>query len=163
MSLLIAASLATAACQNMNYMFDQLGSSSSGLTPGRKLVALPDDVWKREDCDARPLPYIRLDRSDIVPKIAKRGDQVVYTLAYTACVPQQPGYLLGEIMTRIYFDGRLKSQRLDKQYPVETGKWVVNTKVAVPANAEFGSYDVEAIVSAGVETIRDKIRFTVED
>ena len=161
-SLFVALSLAAAACQEVNHLFDPLGSSPGGLTPGRKLVALPDDIWEREDCGIRPLPFIRLDRSDVKPKVAKRGDQVIYTLAYTACVPQQPGYILGEIQTHIYLNGRLKSRRSDTEYPVETGKWVVNTKVAVPANAEPGMYDVEAIVSAGGETIRDRIRFTVE-
>lgn len=163
LSLSVALSLAVVACQDVTSLFGRPGFSPGGLTPGRKLVALPDDVWKREGCEVRPLPYLRLDRSNIQPKIAKRGDQVIYTLAYIACVPQQPGYILGEIQTHIYLDGRLKSRRSDKQYPVETGKWVVNTEVAVPADAKGGMYDIEAIVSADGATIRDKIRFTVEE
>lgn len=150
------------ACQDVNYVFDRLGSSSDGLTPGRKLVALPDEVWKLENCAARTLPYIRLDRSDVKPKTVKRGDQIVYTLSYTACVPQQPGYILGEILTHIYFHDRLKSRRSDTEYPVETGRWVVNTEVVIPANAEPGLYEVEAIVSAGGKTIRDRVSFNVE-
>ena len=126
-------------------------------------MALPEDVWNKEKCESRPLPHIRVDRSDIQPKTAKRGDEIVYTLVYSACVPPQPGYVLGEILTHIYFNGRLKSRRSDTEYPVETGKWMVNTAVAVPANAEPGMYDVEAVVSAGGATIRDKISFTVEE
>lgn len=161
-SVSVAVCLAVAACQDINYLFDRLGSSAEGLTPGRKLVALPDEVWKQEKCEARPLPYIRLDRSDIQPKTAQRGDEIVYTLVYSACVPQQPGYVLGEILTHIYFKDRLKSRRSDTEYPVETGKWVVNTEVAIPVNAEPGMYDVEAVVSAGGATIRDRISFNVE-
>ncbi len=158
----LAACCTATACQNADHFFDRLGSPSEGPTPGRKLVALPDDVWKLESCDSRHLPYIRLDRSDIQPKTARRGDEIIYTLSYTACVPQQPGYILGEILTRIYFNDRLKSRRSDPQYPVETGKWVVNTKVAIPSNAEPGLYAFEAIVTAAGETIRDRISFSVE-
>jgi hypothetical protein len=161
-SLGLALCCVTTACQPVAHFFDQLDVSGD-LTPGRKLVALPDDVWEAENCHVRPLPYIRLYGSDVRPVTAKRGQDIIYTLKYTACVPQQPGYILGEIVTRVYFKDRLQSVRADRNYPVETGRWVVNTRIEVPPIAEPGKYDVVAKVSADGESITDKVIFKVEE
>ena len=160
---LAAAVCGLAACQPMGQLMTQLEFASTGSSPGRKLVVLPDAIWKRENCDVRPLPYIRLERSDVQPRRAKPGDEVIYKLAYVACVPPQPGYLLGEIHTRIHFQGRLQSQRSDTNYPVETGKWVVNTKIDVPAHAKPGRYALMAVVSAAGASIKDEIGFEVSE
>ena len=159
----VALSALAAACQPMGQLMDQLEFASTGSAPGRKLVVLPDTVWKRETCEARPLPYLRLERSGVQPRRARPGDEVIYRLSYVACVPPQPGYLLGAIQTRIHFDGRLQSERADANYPVETGKWVVNTKIDVPARAEPGRYTVTATVSAAGASLKDEIGFEVTE
>jgi hypothetical protein len=158
---LAAAVYGLAACQPMGQLMDELEFAGAGSTPGRKLVVLPDTVWTRESCEARPLPYLRLERSTVQPKQARPGDEVIYRLAYVACVPPQPGYLLGKIQTRIAFGERLLSERSDANYPVETGKWVVNTKIEVPARAEPGRYFVTALISAAHASLRDEIGFEV--
>lgn len=126
-------------------------------------MSLPDEVWESESCASRPLPYLRLNRSDVMPNTAKPGEEIVYTFSYTACVPERPGYVLGELVTFIYLGERLISKRSDHQYPIDTGEWVVNTKVAIPKNAELGAYDVEATLSADGKTIMDSISFAVEE
>ena len=73
----------------------------------------------------------------------------------------QPGYMLGKIQSRINFQDRLQSERSDTDYPVETGKWVVNTKIDVPAHAEPGRYALMAVVSAGGASIKDEMSFEV--
>lgn len=150
-----------AACQPVGQLMDDLEFAGAGQAPGRKLVVLPDTVWKRESCEARPLPYLRLERSDVQPEQARAGEEVIYRLAYVACVPPQPGYLLGRIQTRIHFEDRLLSERVDPNYPVETGKWVVNTKIDVPAQAQPGRYTVSAVVSAAGTSLKDQLGFEV--
>jgi hypothetical protein len=160
-ALALALSALAAACQPMGQLMDELEFAGAGSAPGRKLVVLPDTVWKRESCEARPLPYLRLERSDVRPKQARAGEEVIYRLAYVACVPPQPGYLLGKIQTRIAFEDRLLSERADANYPVETGKWVVNTKIEVPAEAQPGRYVLSATVSAAGGSLKDEIGFEV--
>jgi hypothetical protein len=160
---LAAAVCGLAACQPVGQLMDELEFAGAGSAPGRKLVVLPDTVWKRENCEARPLPYLRLERSDLQPRQARAGEEVVYRLAYVACVPPQPGYILGKIQTRIVFGDRLLSERADPSYPVETGKWVVNTKIDVPPQAEPGRYTVTALISAAHASLRDEIGFEVTE
>ena len=160
---LAAAVCSLAACQPVGQFITQLEFAGAGSAPGRKLVVLPDTVWKQESCEARPLPYLRLERSDVQPKQARAGDEVLYGLTYVACVPPQPGYLLGKIQTRIHFQGRLLSERSDPNYPVETGEWVVNTKIDVPAQAQLGHYTVTATVSAAGTSLNDELGFEVTE
>jgi hypothetical protein len=160
-ALALALSALAAGCQPMGQLMNELEFAGAGQAPGRKLVVLPDTVWKRESCEARPLPYLRLERSAVRPKQARAGEEVIYRLAYVACVPPQPGYLLGKIQTRIHFEDRLLSERADANYPVETGKWVVNTRIDVPAQARPGRYTVTATVSAAGASLKDEIGFEV--
>jgi hypothetical protein len=160
---LAAAVCGLAACQPVGQLMNELEFAGAGSAPGRKLVVLPDTVWKREGCDVRPLPYLRLERSDVQPRQARPGDDVVYRLAYVACVPPQPGYLLGKIQTRIAFGEQLLSERADANYPVETGKWVVATRIDVPAQARPGRYTVTALISAAHASLRDEIGFEVTE
>jgi hypothetical protein len=53
------------------------------------------------------------------------------------------------------------SEPADANYPVETGKWVVNTRIDVPAQARPGRYTVTAVISAAHASLRDEIGFEV--
>jgi hypothetical protein len=46
---------------------------------------------------------------------------------------------------------------------VETGKWVVNTKIGVPAQAKPGRYVLSAVVSAAAAGLKDEIGFEVTE
>jgi hypothetical protein len=162
-ALAVTSCLSLGACEHVNRFFEQLEPpKGEALAPGRKLVMLPDKVWELEQCETRPLPYIRLDETEITPKTVKPGASVVYKLSYTACVPQLPGYILGQLNTTVRSDTRIQNSRSDERYPVETGKWIVNTKISIPDNASPGFYFVEATISAYDETVRDIIGFVVE-
>jgi hypothetical protein len=161
-SLTVISCLGLGACQQIDDFvgqFHQTGAQT--LNPGRKLVRLPDDVWKAEDCDTRSLPYVRLDDSQVTPKTVKPGEKVVYTLTYISCVPHQPGYILGTFDTAVYADRRLQTRRSDESYPVETGQWVVNTAINVPENAAPGLYNVVAKIKAYDALVEDRIGFNV--
>jgi hypothetical protein len=53
------------------------------------------------------------------------------------------------------------SERADANDPVETGKWVVNTKIRVPAQAKPGRYVLSAVVSAA--GLKDEIGLEVTE
>lgn len=161
-ALAVTSCLSLGACEQINRFFEQPeASNGEALAPGRKLVMAPDKVWELEKCETLPLPYIRLDETEITPKTVKPGASVVYKLSYTACVPQLPGYILGQLKTTVRSDTRIQNSRTDEGYPVETGKWIVNTKISIPDNASPGFYFVQATISANDETVRDIIGFVV--
>ncbi len=64
------------------------------------MVMDPDRVWAREGCASRRLPFLRLDLSEVTPAMVKPGGLLNYRFPYTACVPAQPGYILGRLRTR---------------------------------------------------------------
>ena len=54
------------------------------------------------------------------------------------------------------------STRSDDTFPVETGKWIIDTDIAVPKDAEPGVYSLEATLAAKGMTIQDRLSFTVQ-
>lgn len=129
---------------------------------GRKLVMTPDAAWQTANCASRPLPYLRLDRSEVVPQAVKRGESIIHRFGYIACVPAQPGYILGQFQTVVVFNGKELSTRTDKTYPIDTGGWIIDTDIAVPPQAEPGLYRVEATLFAKDATVQDRINFLVQ-
>ena len=91
-----------------------------------------------------------------------RGGSILYRFPYTACVPAQPGYILGRFRTAISIGEKTVSSRSDDTFPVETGKWIVDTDIAVPKDAEPGVYSLEATLAAKGATIQDRLNFTVQ-
>jgi hypothetical protein len=73
--------------------------------PGKKLAMAPELAWESENCESRPLPYLRLERSELTAPTVNRGNSIIYRFPYTACVPAQPGYILGRFRTTISLGG----------------------------------------------------------
>jgi hypothetical protein len=130
--------------------------------PGRKLAMDPDRVWAMEGCESRPLPFLRSNASEVIPAIVKPGGLLNYRFPYTACVPAQPGYILGQLQTALSFEGRNLNTRGDDGFPIETGRWIVDTNIVIPKNAQPGVYFLEAVLTVKGATIRDRISFGVE-
>ena len=130
--------------------------------PGRKLAMIPEQAWESENCESRPLPHLRLERSEVTVSTVSRGDSILYRFPFIACVPAQPGYILGRFRTTVSFAGKALNTRSDDTFPVETGKWIVDTDIAVPKDAEPGVYTLEATLAAKGITIQDRLNFTVQ-
>lgn len=130
--------------------------------PGRKQVMDPDRVWALEGCESRPLPFLRLDPSEVIPATVKPGGLLNYRFPYTACVPALPGYILGLLQTTLSFKDNNLNIRTDDGFPVETGRWIVDTNIAIPKNAKPGVYFLEATLAAKGATIKERVSFGVE-
>ena len=132
--------------------------------PGRKLVMDPDpnQIWALEGCESRPLPFIRLDPSEVTPATVKLGGLLNHRITYTACVPAQPGYILGRLETTLSFKGRTLNTRADDGFPVETGRWIVDTNIAVPNDVNPEIYFLEASLAAKGARIGNRVSFGVE-
>lgn len=130
--------------------------------PGRKLTTTPEAAWQSANCGSRPLPYLRADHSEVIPQAVKRGESIIHRFGYIACVPAQPGYILGQFRTTVIFNGKELSTRIDKTYPIDTGGWIINTDIAVPPQAGPGLYLIEASLVAKDATVQDRINFIVQ-
>jgi hypothetical protein len=152
-----------AACSGLPCAPNQVESSASEIPkPGKKLAIAPERAWESENCELRPLPHLRLERSELMPPAVSRGNSIIYRFPYTACVPPQPGYMLGQFRTTISLEGKPLSTRSDDTFPVETGTWIVDTDIAVPKDAEPGVYSLEATLTAKTATIQDRRKFTIQ-
>ena len=74
-----------AACQPVGQLMDDLEFAGAGRAPGRKLVVLPDTVWKRESCEARPLTAVRF-----IPNREGIDLQASYSLLHADASPSTP-------------------------------------------------------------------------
>lgn len=70
--------------------------------------------------------------------------------------------MLGRFQTTIYFQGTKKSTRYDDGYPIETGKLIVDTDIAVPIDAEPGTYVLSASLDVADVKVEDRVSFNVE-
>lgn len=105
---------------------------------------------------------MRIDQTETVPTTVKPGSSFVYRFLYRACVPMQPGYLLGRFRTTVYRGDVEVSVRSDDTYPIETGGWLINTEISVPKEAPPGSYSIEGDLGGKGARVRDRLNFTVE-
>ena len=121
----------------------------------------PYRVWVLEGCESRPLPFLRLDLSEVTPATVKPGGLLNYRFPYTACVPAQPGYILGRLQTTLSLEGKNLNTRADDGFPLETGGWIVDTNIAIPKDAKPGVYFLDAALAAKGATIKDRVSFTV--
>jgi hypothetical protein len=122
----------------------------------------PDSIWTLEDCASRPLPFLRLDQSEVIPATVTPGGLLNYRFPYTACVPAQPGYILGRLQTSLFYKGKNLNTRTDEGFPVETGSWIVDTNIAIPKDAKPEVYVIEAVLAAKGAMIKDRVSFQVE-
>ena len=122
----------------------------------------PYRVWVLEGCESRPLPFLRLDLSEVTPATVKPGGLLNYRFPYTACVPAQPGYILGRLQTTLSLEGKNLNTRADDGFPLETGGWIVDTNIAIPKDAKPGVYFLDAALAAKGATIKDRVSFGVE-
>ena len=92
----------------------------------------------------------------------KPGGLLNYRFPYTACVPAQPGYILGRLQTSLFYKGKNLNTRTDDGFPVETGSWIVDTNIAIPKDAKPEVYVIEAALAAKGAMIKDRVSFQVE-
>ena len=110
------------------------------LQPGRKLTLTPESAWAN---------------------VVKHGESFIYRFPFVACVPAQPGYLLGRFRTTVSLDGKEVSTRYDGTYPVETGGWSIDTEIVVPKDAKPSVYVMEGHLAVRDATVQDRLHFSV--
>jgi hypothetical protein len=130
-----------AGCATVRNTVDRLQKASR--EPGEVMDADPDAVWQVEDCAAQPLPFFRLDRNEVKPSTLAAGESLNHRLIYTFC-PETPEQVIeGALVTTVYDGTDTVFSDIVENFAIKPGRWIVDTEVIVPPEAEPGAYYLE--------------------
>ncbi|MBS1107037.1 MAG: hypothetical protein H6Q91_2539 [Deltaproteobacteria bacterium] len=129
--------------------------------PGEKLEALPERVAEEYGCDRVARPFLRLERSEIVPARVAAGDAVNHRMVYALCAARPTDVVRGALETRILHEGRTLGRDRDLGYELKPGRWVVDATVEIPSAAQDGIYAIEVVFESQSVRFRDEKSFAV--
>ncbi len=108
--------------------------------PGSKLVTPADEVFAALGCAQKPLPYLIVEKNVLTPNPAKAGAEVLHSLVYAFC-PKAGGQADTGTLTRsLTFKGKRVFSDVTKGVSVTPGRVTVDAFLAVPPEAEPGTY-----------------------
>ncbi len=131
-------------------------------SPGEKLASVPDEVWSEYDCAAQALPVFKLEDAQLVPDRVSAGENVNHRLVYALCPTEPTTVIEGALSTRILHKGRPVVRQTDAHYEIKPGRWVVDTFIQIPREAETGIYSVEVQFESEKVSFREERSFAVE-
>jgi len=131
-------------------------------SPGEELATLPTDVWSEYNCDEQKLPFFRLEQTELVPQRVVAGEDVNHHMVYALCPTEPTAVIEGTLQTRILFKGKPLVRDSDGQYDIKPGRWVVDTFIQIPPQAETGIYSVEVQFLSQTVNFREERSFAVD-
>lgn len=129
--------------------------------PGEKLEALPERVAEEYGCDRVARPFLRLERSEIVPARVAAGGAVNHRMVYALCAARPTDVVRGALETRILHEGRTVVRDRDERYELKPGRWIVDATVEIPDAAQDGIYAIEVVFESRSVRFRDEKTFAV--
>ncbi len=130
--------------------------------PGEHLKAFPDKVWKQYDCEKQPLPFFKIELLDLSPRRLKPGELFKQRLIYALCTAASTGVVTGNLETRIMHRGSAVVHEKDPAYDLKPGRWVVDSFVRLPEEAEVGIYAFELEFKSPEVSFDRTMTFAVE-
>lgn len=130
--------------------------------PGEHLKAFPDKVWKQYECDKQPLPFFKIELLDLSPRRLKPGEQFKQRMIYALCTSASTGVVTGQLETRIMHRGRAVVHEKDAHYDLKPGRWVVDSFVRLPEEAQVGIYAFELEFNSSEVDFDKTMTFAVE-
>lgn len=107
--------------------------------PGERNKTFPEKVAEQYDCDRRPLPFVEIEKSDLVPTRLEPGEELNHRLVYVLCPAKMTDVMTGTLHTRILFEGQV-IDRDDNDFKLKPGRWEVVNLFDVQAQAQPGVY-----------------------
>lgn len=111
--------------------------------PGEHLETFPEGVWEEYDCDSQKLPFFLVEQNELVPRRVRTGGEFAHRMVYVLCPPQPTGVVAGSLATRIRFRGTTIFGETTAGYEIKPGRWVIDSLVELPDDAEPGVYAYE--------------------
>jgi hypothetical protein len=111
--------------------------------PGEKLESFPEAVWEEYDCDSQKRPFFIIEENELVPEKVSPGGDFNHRMIYVMCPRQATETVQGDLQTRIRFRGSPIVRKTTKAYEIKPGRWIVDSEVVLPEEAEPGVYAFE--------------------
>ena len=111
--------------------------------PGERLAEFPEAVWAEYDCDSQQLPFLVIEKNELIPPRVYSGSEFNHRMIYAMCPQRSTEVVAGTLSTRIRFKGHPIVRETVEAYEIKPGRWVVDAFVALPAEAEAGIYAYE--------------------
>ncbi len=131
--------------------------------PGEHLKAFPDKVWKQYGCEKQPLPFFKIELLDLSPRRLKPGEQFKQRFIYALCTAASTGVVTGRLETRIMHRGIPVVHEKDPNYDLKPGRWVIDSFVRLPEDAEVGIYAFELEFRSDLVEFDRTMTFAVEE
>lgn len=152
-------------------LLDCLACSSSPLVgqvrrsirnPGEHNSALPEVVWKKYECGKRELPFVYLESLELSPERLGPGEEFNHRWVYSLCPVTPTAVVPGLLETRIYFKGEPIVSEANDRFELKPGRWVIDTFVQVPPEAQPGVYSIEIAFRSNEARFRKRRSFAVQ-
>lgn len=130
--------------------------------PGEQLRDLPETVWKQYDCEGRPLPFLEVERVELVPRRLAAGGEFNQRLVYALCPDIPSGVVTGELETTILFRGRVVVREWNPTWDLKPGRWIVDAFVRLPEEAQPGVYAYRLRFSSPAIRFEETIDFAID-
>lgn len=130
--------------------------------PGERNRAFPEVVWEQYDCGRQRRPFFVIEENELAPARTRPGGSFQHRLVYAMCPTERTGVVPGRLHTRIRFRGRFIAQETDAGFELKPGRWVVDTSVDLPRDAEPGIYAYELDFQSDSIDFDEHLTFLVE-
>ena len=110
--------------------------------PGEHNKTMPEEVAQEYHCDKRGLPFFEIEKSQLLPARVKPGKQLSHRIVYVMCPRRPTEVVAGTLDTIILFKGKIIFEEVVEQ-EIKPGRWVVDTFIPLPAEAEPGVYALQ--------------------
>ncbi len=138
-----------------DYTFGFYGNTREQSRTGR------EDLIAREGYCPTGGCVLRLDRVEIKPDQAKRGETLVLSTTYTILTPEQVS-LPVSITRDIYYQGKSLGRTKSVDMRRDNGTWTQDINFTLPANAAPGTYTLVTSINTAYGTARDTTEFHVD-
>lgn len=162
--LCLAASLVVAGCAAVDHRIQSLragGLFGRRPEPGSTLIDSPESVWEEYECADRGLPFLAIEKTDLIPSRVTPGGEINQRLTYALCPAKQGAAVKGDLHRRLYFGDGLVDHQVWSGFELYPGRWAYNAFVTVPADAEAGSYTLELEFKNKKTPFKEVTRFSV--
>jgi hypothetical protein len=155
LSLLVAVSLACG-CAGVRWSLQK-----ALRDPGEVLQSFPEEVWQEYDCDHQRRPFFVIESNELVPPVVHSGGDFNHRLVYVMCPDRPTEVISGKLDTRIRFRGLPLVRQSDASYEIKPGRWVVDSFVELPDDADPGIYAFELAFQGQGLSFERKLTFHV--
>jgi hypothetical protein len=138
-----------------DYTFGFWGNTREQSRMGR------EDLIAREGYCPTGGCVLRLDRVEVKPDRAKRGDTLLLSTTYTILTPEQVS-LPVSITRDIYYHGKSLGRTKSVDMRRNNGTWTQDINFTLPANASPGTYTLVTSINTAYGTARDTTEFQVD-